>query len=98
MGLRSGWGIREQSRLTLNDILLRFTQKDRATTEGIEAGSTIQGGLMADTNDGTVGLGYPVSLSVNGGQHTYYESVADARGPSAPETLMNWQSEKKATA
>lgn len=64
----------------INDILLRFTQKDRATTEGIEAGSTIQGGLMADTDDGTVGLGYPVSLSVNGGQHTYYESVADALG------------------
>ena len=64
----------------INDILLRFTRKDRATTEGIEAGSTIQGGLMADTDDGTVGLGYPVSLSVNGGQHSYYESVADALG------------------
>ncbi len=35
---------------------------------------------MADTDDGTVGLGYPVSLSVNGGQHVYYKSVADALG------------------
>ena len=53
---------------------------------------------MADTDDRTVGLGYPVSLSVNGGGILIMNRLQMLWGPSAPETLMNWQSEKKATA
>ena len=53
---------------------------------------------MADTDDGTVGLGYPVSLSVNGGQHSYYESVADALGTVSTGNSYELAFRKEATA